>query len=167
MSRNKNTIPIQEWLASFQDAASEFAKGSMRFDTRTASAIASPTEDNARPGAYIAILSDQNSIHLGLTATTPGLHALARGLLGLRADEPLGEKDVVDGVSEVMNIVAGKVKSHMSGRDGQLRLGLPMYIPSPIAVGPGMEVLSAEIRIGPVPCKLSVYRRVREAKKAA
>lgn len=164
---SRNSIPLQEWLATFQDAASEFAKGSMRFDTRGASAPAAAPDDGARPGAYIAILSDKNSIHLGLTATTPALHALARGLLGLRADEALGEKDVVDGVSEVMNIVAGKVKSSMSGRDGQLRLGLPMYIPSPIAVGPGMEVLSAEIKIGPVPCKLSVYRRVREMKKAA
>jgi hypothetical protein len=164
---SRDTIPIQEWLASFQDAATEFARGSMRFDTRVAAAAAAASDDSARPGAYIAILSDQNSIHLGLSASTASLHALARGLLGLRLDEALSERDVVDGVSEVMNIVAGKVKSHMSGRDGQLRLGLPMYIPSPIAAGPGMEVLSAEIKIGPVPCKLSVYRRVREMKKAA
>jgi hypothetical protein len=164
---SRDTIPIQEWLASFQDAATEFARNSMRFDTRIAPVAAAAADESARPGAYIAILSDQNSIHLGLSASTAGLHALARGLLGLRQDEALGERDVVDGVSEVMNIVAGKVKSHMSGRDGQLRLGLPMYIPSPIAVGPGMEVLSAEIRIGPVPCKLSVYRRTREQRKAA
>jgi hypothetical protein len=160
---SRDTIPLQEWLTSFRDAATEFARGSMRFDARTAPA----PDEGTQPGAYIAILSEQNSIHLGLSASTAGLHALARGLLGLRQDETLSERDVVDGVSEVMNIVAGKVKSHMSGRDGQLRLGLPMYIPSPIAAGPGMEVLSAEIKIGPVPCKLSVYRRVLEKRKAA
>jgi hypothetical protein len=160
---SSDSIPLQEWLKAFREAAAEFATGSMRFDTRADL----QTDEVSRPGAYIAILSDRNSIHLGLSSSSAGLHALARGLLGLRADENLTERDVVDGVSEVMNIVAGKVKSYMSGRDGQLRLGLPMYIPSPIANGPGMETLSAEVRLGPVPCRISVYRRVREMRKAA
>jgi hypothetical protein len=158
-----DSIPLQEWLSAFQAAAGEFADGSMRFDARADL----HADEVSRPGAYIAILSERNSIHLGLSSSTAGLHALARGLLGLRHSEELSERDVVDGVSEVMNIIAGKVKSYMSGRDGQLRLGLPMYIPSPIANGPGMEVLSAELQLGPVPCRLSVYRRVREVRKAA
>jgi hypothetical protein len=160
---SRDTIPLKEWLKAFEAAAAEFAEGSMRFDARADLQV----DEIGRPGAYIAILSDHNSIHLGLSSSTAGLHALARGLLGLRHDEVLSERDVVDGVSEVMNIVAGKVKSHMSGRDGALRLGLPMYIPSPIAGGPGMETLSAELQLGPVPCRLSVYRRVREMRKAA
>lgn len=160
---SSDTIPLQEWLKAFREAAGEFAGGSMRFDARADL----ETDEVSRPGAYIAILSERNSIHLGLSSSSAGLHAIARGLLGLRHEEDLTERDVVDGVSEVMNIVAGKVKSYMSGRDGQLRLGLPMYIPSPIANGPGMEVLSADIKLGPVPCKISVYRRVREMRKAA
>jgi hypothetical protein len=163
MSKSKSTIPIKEWLVAFETAAAEFAAGSMRFDARTEPV----TDDVSRPGAYIAILSDHNSIHLGLSTTGAGLRTIARGLLGLRASETLTEKEVADGVSEVMNIVAGKVKSAMSGRDGRLRLGLPMYLSSPIAAGPGMEVSSIEIKIGPVPCKLSVYRHTREQSKAA
>lgn len=159
----RDSIPLKEWLVAFREAAAEFAEGSMRFDARAAVA----GDDGATPGAYIAILSDHNSIHLGLSSTTAGLHALARGLLGMRATETLGEREVVDGVSEVMNIVAGKVKSAMAGRDGQLRLGLPMYLSSPIASGTGMEVASLELKLGPVPCRLSVYRRTREARKAA
>ncbi len=159
----RDTIPMQEWLKTFEAAAAEFAAGSMRFDAKTDLA----TAETARPGAYIAILSERNSIHLGLSTTSAGLHALARGLLGLRASEDLTDKEVADGVSEVMNIVAGKVKSQMAGRDGQLRLGLPMYLPSPISAGPGMEVLGAEVRLGPVPCRLSVYRRTLQQRKAA
>ena len=79
----------------------------------------------------------------------------------------LGEKDVVDGVSEVMNIVAGKVKSHMAGRDGQLQLGLPMFVVHPIAGGSGMEVASADVTMGPVPVRLSIYRRALAARRAA
>ncbi len=160
---SRETIPLQEWLQVYEAAASEFAAGSMRFDLRSDVS----GDEISRPGSYIAILSDHNSIHLGLSSTSAGLQAIARALLGMRASEEMGEREVMDGVSEVMNIVAGKVKSHMAGRDGQLRLGLPMYLPSPIAAGPGMEVAGVEVRLGPVPCRLSVYRRVREARKAA
>ena len=66
-----------------------------------------------------------------------------------------------------MNIVAGKVKSHLSGRDGQLRLGLPMYLPSAITGGSGMESASSDVRLGPVSCTLTVHRRAREQRKAA
>jgi Chemotaxis phosphatase CheX len=160
---SRDTIPLKEWLKAFEVASAEFAAGSMRFDART-----EPVTDEAtRPGAYIAILSDHNSIHLGLSTTDAGLRTLTRGLLGLRASQDLTEREVADGVSEVMNIVAGKVKSAMSGRDGKLRLGLPMYLPSPIAAGPGMEVVGAELKLGPVPCRLSVYRHTREQRKAA
>jgi hypothetical protein len=160
---SRNTIPLQEWLQVYEASAADFAAGSMRFDLNTDL----ESDEIARPGAYIAILSDHNSIHLGLSSTSAGLHAIARALLGMRASEDMSEREVMDGVSEVMNIVAGKVKSQMSGRDGHLRLGLPMFLPSPIAAGPGMEVAGVEIRLGPVPCRLSVYRRVREARKAA
>ena len=159
----RDTIPLKEWLRTFEAAAAEFAAGSMRFDAYPDLA----SEEMARPGAYIAILSDHNSIHLGLSSSTAGLQALTRGLLGLRASEDVGEREVVDGVSEIMNIVAGKVKSQMAGRDGQLRLGLPLYLPSPIASGTGLEVAGAEVMLGPVPCRLNVYRRTLEARKAA
>jgi len=157
-----DTIPMKEWLKAFQTAAGEYAESSMRFDKR-----ADLADDGSRPGAYIAILSEHNSVHLGLSASPAGLKALAHGVLSLRHEETLTDRDVVDSVSEVMNIVAGKVKSAMSGRDGQLRLGLPMYIPSPIAAGPGMETASTDLKLGPVSCRLSVYRRTREQRRAA
>lgn len=158
-----DTIPMPEWVQSFREAAEEFARGSLRFDPRAVP----DTGEASRPGAYIAILSDHNSVHLGLSASPSGLQVLARGLLGLRADEPLAERDVTDGVCELMNIVAGKVKSHLSGRDGQLRLGLPMYLPSAITGGSGMESASTPVQLGPVSCTLTVHRRAREQRKAA
>ena len=76
--------------------------------------------------------------------------------------EPLSERDVVDGLSEVMNILAGKVKASMAGRDGQLHLGLPMFVANPIRSS-GAETASAPIQLGPVECTLRVYRRQRAA----
>ena len=153
-------IPMQEWLATFRSAADDFSKSSLRFDGTSAG---SRDDGTAQPGAYIAILSEQNSVHLGLCAPPSQCRSLARGLLGLRQDEELSDRDVVDGVSEVMNILAGKVKSQMAGRDGSLKLGLPMFITHPIQAGGETEVTVADVKIGPVTAKLMVYRQKRAA----
>ena len=86
-------IPIQEWLQSFRGAADELARTSLRFDRNPAAA----GEGEGEPGAYIAILSPNNAVHLGLSAKPDQCRALARALLGLRQDETLSETDVFDG----------------------------------------------------------------------
>ena len=160
MSRKSNVIPIEEWLTTLRDASNELAKHSLRFDPQPPPAA---TEEPGEPGAYIAVLSPHNAVHLGLSASPARCRALARALLGLRHSEPLTEHDVVDGLSEVMNILAGKVKASMAGRDGQLHLGLPMFVANPIRSGGDSESTSADARLGPVACTLRVYRRQRAA----
>src|SRR5712671_4045788 len=103
-------IKIQEWLDCFKEATDELAKSSLRFDA-TQQREAPVKGEQANPGTYIAIMTDSNSMHLGITSTPQGVRTLARGLLGLRQDQELSDQEAVDGVSEVMNIVAGKVKS--------------------------------------------------------
>jgi len=150
-------IPIEDWLTSFRDAAGEVAKGSLRFGT----AVVKRDEQGEQPGAYIALLSDQHSVHLGISASPDGCRAIARGLLGLRPDQPIEDQDVADGVREVMNIVAGKVKSKMASA-GQLQLGLPMFLAG-AAHPANSESASTELQIGSVECKLVVYRTKRAA----
>lgn len=160
-------IPIQDWLKTFRGAADDLAKGSLRFDPKAAPTQAAPGKgadpDPGEPGAYIAVLSANNAVHLGLSARPEQCRALARALLGLRGDEPVAERDVVDGLAEVMNILAGKVKASMAGRDGQLHLGLPMFVANPIRAGGDSETASVDVRLGPVECTLRVYRRQRAA----
>jgi hypothetical protein len=164
MSGKRNVIPIDEWLKTFRAASDELAKHSLRFDPQPdPAARAASSEEPGEPGAYIAILSPNNAVHLGLSATPARCRALARALLGMRHTETLSESDVVDGLSEVMNILAGKVKASMAGRDGQLHLGLPMFVANPIRSGGESESASADVRLGPVECTLRVYRRQRAA----
>ena len=160
MTRKTNVIPIEEWLKTLRAASDELAKHSLRFDPQPGPGA---LEEPGEPGAYIAILSPHNAVHLGLSATPARCRALARALLGLRHSEPLSEHDVVDGLSEVMNILAGKVKASMAGRDGQLHLGLPMFVANPIRSSGDSESTSEQVRLGPVECTLRVYRRERAA----
>src|SRR5262245_37000662 len=141
MSGKAKIIPIDEWLQVFRASTLELAASTLRFDGQAGAKSDEPGE----PGAYIAILSPHNAVHLGLSARPANCRALARALLGLRTDQPVSEHDVVDGLSEVMNILAGKVKATMAGRDGQLHLGLPMFVANPIRSGAESESTSAEV----------------------
>ena len=158
MSEGAKVIPIEAWLTSFREAAGEVAKGSLRFGTAEVKREA----EDSQPGAYISLLSEAHSVHLGLSSSPDGCRALARGLLGIRPGEPIEDQAVADGVREVMNIVAGKVKSKMAASEGALQMGLPMFLAG-AAHPANSESVSAELQIGSVDCTLVVYRSKRAA----
>jgi hypothetical protein len=155
------TIDLQEWLDAFTDVAREYSTHHLRFDEKAPPATAG--NGAARPAAYVAILGASSSIHLGLATTPDGAQRLTRAFLGLRGREAVAEHDVVDGMSEILNILAGKVKSRMSTRDRSLRLGLPMYVTGAVGHGEGIDKAVAELTMGMVPCQLQVFRQSRSA----
>jgi len=108
-------------------------------------------------------MSAFDSMHVGLTASSAGCRALARGLLRAPEDEELSDAEVVDGVNELMNIVAGKVKARLAGVDGTLRLGLPMFLTTPVRLTDRMERATDKVTFGPVECRLLVFRERRAA----
>ena len=151
------TIDVQEWLDCLADVAQEFASGSLRFDGG-GMAPDPGAKTGTRPAAYISILSEANSMHLGLATSMQGCRTLTRAFLGVREKDAISEKDVVDAMSEILNIVAGKVKSRLASRDGSLRLGLPIFITGQIQVTDNMERAATNVELGPVPCQLLVFR---------
>src|SRR5258706_2984387 len=92
-AKGGKVIPIQEWLESFHGAADDLARGSLRFDpqaeTARGAAGQGPGHEAGEPGAYIAILSPNNAVHLGLSAPPTHCKALAPPLLGLRNEQPV------------------------------------------------------------------------------
>jgi CheY-specific phosphatase CheX len=182
---SSKAIPIGEWLLSLREAANDLLRTSLRFESSRDDAAAkgrakagaakaaagkkqkktetAPAPAAGQHGAYIAVLGEVNAMHLGLATTPDGCRALARGLLGMRSSEELSEQDAVDGVSEVMNIIAGRVKSTMSDRDHSLRLGMPIFMQQPIQVREDMERVQADVMIGPVPCTLMVFKMKQAA----
>jgi hypothetical protein len=151
-------IEAQEWLDCFTDVTREFAAGSLRFDGAGTPADLGSTKSGTNPAAYISVLSESNSMHLGLSASMQGCRTLTRAFLGIREKDGISEKDVVDAVSEILNILAGKVKSRLSSRDGSLRLGLPIFLVGQIQVTASMDRVAGGVEMGPVPCQLLVFR---------
>ena len=156
------TIDLQEWLDSLTEIAKHYATNHLRFD-RNATPPSPAAPGEPRPAVYVSILGTRSSMHLGIATTPDGACALARAFLSMRGPEELADHDVVDGFSEILNILAGKVKSRMSVRDASLKLGLPMYVSGSVGHGDGTEKATADVMLGPVPCQLQVFRQSRSA----
>jgi CheY-specific phosphatase CheX len=160
------TIELQEWLDSLAQVARDYAAKHLRFDRGVDGSGSESKGDGAtgvRPAVYVSILGAKSSMHLGLATTTDGAQALARAFLGLRSRDALADRDVVDSLSEILNIVAGKVKSRMSARDGSLKLGLPMFVSGAVGHGDGVERASIDVMMGRVSCQLQVFRQSRQS----
>lgn len=154
------TIELKDWLEALTEVIRDYAGRSLRFDGTPAAANGDAAAET-QPAAYVAILGERCSMHLGISASMDGCRALVRALLGIRQKDPITDTEVVDGMSEILNIAAGKVKSRMVVRDGSLKLGLPIFVQGQVGMGESTERAAADVRIGPVPCRLLVYRRIR------
>lgn len=161
MNRQRPPIPLQEWVRQMKEVSGELTRGALKFEARRALKL--PVSKKEGVGSYISVLSAFDSMHLGLVTSSAGCRVLARGLMQAPADEQLSDSEVVDGVNELVNILAGKVKARMVGRDGTLRLGLPMFLTTPVRLTESMEVCEGVTEVGPVECRLLVFRNRRAA----
>lgn len=160
------TIELKDWLEALTEVVRDYAARSLRFDGKPSVAPLPPAASNGEgaeppPAAYVAILGERCSMHLGIASSMEGCRALVRALLGIRQRDDISDGEVVDGMSEILNIAAGKVKSRMVVRDGTLKLGLPIFVNGQVGLGESTERASADVLVGPVPCRLLVYRRTR------
>ena len=157
----RRRIPLDDWLQEMRRVTRELSTGALKFPERRTLAL--PQSPAQHVGSYIAVMSAFDSMHVGLTASSAGCRVLARSLLDAPADEELSDMEVVDGVNELMNIVAGKVKARLAGNDGTMRLGLPMFLTTPVRLTERMERASDDVAFGPVQCRLLVFRERRAA----
>lgn len=157
----RERIPLEDWLQEMRRVTHEMAGGPLVFPVRRAMPLPAAATDQV--GSYIAVMSAFDSMHVGLTTSAAGCRVLARSLLHAPPDEDLSDAEVVDGVNELMNIVAGKVKARLVGIDGTLRLGLPMFLTTPVRLTDRMERATDTVPVGPVECRLLVFRERRAA----
>ena len=79
-------------------------------------------------GVYIPLMTDGFSVQLGVLGQPEVCTHLAKSLLGMGPEESLAdENEVFDAVGEVMNLVAGSVKSRAADHTN-VTLGLPLAL---------------------------------------
>lgn len=120
-------IPLQRWTESVTSALSEVAASSLSVEmTVEGVELASPA---TLCGSLVALVSGRNVVCVGFSSRPEGCRQLAGAMLGLEgADiDGLSHDDVRDSIGELVNILAGAVKTKLSGEDAELTLGLPIY----------------------------------------
>lgn len=119
---------LNDWMGFAAEAAAEIATGALGM----ASAHWQKTPGAALPGdlcgVYIPLMTDGDSVQLGLLGRREVCAQLARSLLGMAPDEPLDDDSTVfDAVGEVTNMVAGGVKVR-AAEQVNVKLGLPLAL---------------------------------------
>jgi CheY-specific phosphatase CheX len=123
----ETAIPAQRWAETVTEAMAEVAESTLGCDTATGGDdLASPT---GLCGSFVALVSGQNVVCVGFSASHDGCRWIAGRMLGLEDAEvaEISHSDVRDSVGELVNILVGVVKTKLSGVDAGLTLGLPIY----------------------------------------
>jgi CheY-specific phosphatase CheX len=149
---------VDEWLNAAVTAAEELATVALGFD----GAFLVGKKDVVSPEldfAMVALVSDTASVQLGIASSKDGCQSLARALLAMEPEEDdLPDEDVADAVGEVVNIVAGQVKSLMSDADASIKIGLPLFVHGRIDYPDDVENAFADVNVGPVPVTFVVLK---------
>jgi hypothetical protein len=119
---------LTDWMDLAADAATEIATGALG---------AASTQWQRRPGltlpddlwgVYIPLMTEGDSVQLGLLGRRDVCAHLAKSLLGMGPEESLDDDSTVfDAVGEVTNLVAGGVKVRAAAQIN-VKLGLPLAL---------------------------------------
>jgi hypothetical protein len=119
---------LTDWMNLAADAAAEIATGALGM----ANTCWRQAPDARLPddlwGVYIPLMTEGDSVQLGLLGRRDVCAQLAKSLLGMGPDENLDDDSTVfDAVGEVTNLVAGGVKVR-AAEHINVKLGLPLAL---------------------------------------
>jgi hypothetical protein len=143
-----------DWLRALESAFAELASGTLGLQLPAAGeAMERPPVNGA--GAYLPLLGPSGSVQVALVSSAEGCAAVARGLLALPPEEPLGPTEVADAVCEVVNLLAGSVKTKLRERM-RLQLGLPTFFHGTVQPTDRLGVEAVKVRSGGLEAALVV-----------
>ncbi len=147
-------IEGEDWLQATTKSLQEMAD--IYFDMEKMSEEAYSDVSEAKVGAMIGLVSGDNSVQLMLLASEKGSEELAKALLGFEPDEAIDQSDLADALAEIVNIVAGMVKTVVNDQDGKLNLTLPTFMTGSCEPVGGQVVVESKLKMGPVEAKVVV-----------
>ncbi|MBL4636895.1 MAG: chemotaxis protein CheX [Kofleriaceae bacterium] len=124
-------------------------------------------EQDLKSGAMIGLVSPGNSVQIMLVASRRGSEILAKALLGFEPDEAIDAGDLADALAEIVNIVAGMVKTVVNEQDGNLNLTLPTFMTGSCRPLGTQLVTEGRLTLGTVEAKVIVIHSNPEANAKA
>ncbi len=153
------------WLAATTKSLQEMAD--IYFDLGSMVPETFDEEEEVKSGAMIGLVSPGNSVQLMLVASRRGSEVLAKALLGFEPDEAIEVGDLADAMAEIVNIVAGMVKTVVNDQDGNLNLTLPTFMTGSCQPLGGQLVTEGRLTLGSVEAKVIVIHSNRETNATA
>ncbi len=157
-----NSMSIDWWLDQLQKTGSEVASTSLGASTYdiVGRTVGIPKE---LAGSCIAMIGDEYATQIGICSDQAGAQRLAGMMLGLGPDEELDEDGVSDAVCELINVVAGLLKTNVAAqapkaKPDHMQLGLPVFIRGHLAVSAGVEAGALQVNIDEVPVHFLVLK---------
>ena len=124
------TVPLKDWLLCFAGTAKEVATNPLGYASASdiQAFVDEVPEDHI--GAYLPWPDGSDELFcLRMFSDRAGAKSLSRALLALGPDdEDLPEDEICDSIGEIINIMAGLVKSHMEAKEIPCKIGLPHYL---------------------------------------
>lgn len=148
---------LSDWVSAMTDAAIEF--GQQMLDAQDAAAGGALSSMPGSSGAYLALVGDQAAMQLGVVATPTDCATIARALLMMNADEAISQEDIADAINEVINVVAGGVKSRLIDREPGLTLGLPLFVDGQVVATHSVEWAGQTVKLVGAELHLVVIRQ--------
>ncbi|MCE9572010.1 MAG: chemotaxis protein CheX [Deltaproteobacteria bacterium] len=146
------------WVAAARSAIVDIAQQALGLPCEIVSDSAGMT---SAAGALVPIVSAMEPVQIGLFSSEEGCSAIARALLGSGPDEAMSRPDMIDAVSEVVNMLAGNVKARVSRYASHAALGLPTFVHGPVEAPSQQVVDSLTIKIGPTTAQVVIVRTSR------
>jgi len=150
------------WLEKMAEATKEFSVTSLGLNEE---AVKVNKSLNAPPkgmsGAYLTMVSLDDTLQLGMASNKNGCKSISGALMGMTGGEmnALSKEDIVDAMGEVVNIIAGMVKTKMDKINPKINIGLPVFLNGNIQPSHQQEAGAIEIKIGDVETQIVVIRR--------
>ncbi len=151
-----------EWLDAFVSATDEIASTTLNLGNCAVSPNGGslPTDMS---GSYVSLMSTAASLQVGLASSPQGCQTMAKALLGMTPEEEdLTDADLADALGEVVNIIAGGIKTRLTEKDSSIQLGLPFFAHGSIEPHSATERAVAKGKLGELPIGLIVLRQANK-----
>ena len=152
-----SVLTSHEWLEAMVDAFEETATSMMGFETVIKGTFYDSVPERWA-GSWLALVGTGDQAQIGIAGDRPTCDGLARALLGFEPDEDMSDDDLVDAMSEIVNVVAGGLKTRIAERQPGLSLGLPVFFKGQPRLTPQLECAVAEVTLGEFVPSLLVLR---------
>lgn len=151
-----NTLVNKEtWFKAMEESLNDVSTGMLGFEEGQILSVSENLPEKMT-GAHVAMISLHDSINMGIISSQEGCNRLAKAFVGVEPGEELDESDIQDALGEIVNIVAGGVKTRMIDVDPTIEIGLPVFFKGTISPRSRVASYVLDVKIGPIESKLFI-----------